>query len=60
MKTFEYHMLASTPDDQHGSGKKVTQEDLDELGRKGWELIAVAPSAHPGFHRWVFKREVEA
>jgi hypothetical protein len=44
MKTFEYKMLPSLP----------REDELNELGRQGWELII---AQHGG--KWVLKREID-
>ena len=51
MKKFEYHTLVVCP-------KTITNHQLDEWGRKGWELIEFVPDDHNLFIA-VFKREIQ-
>jgi hypothetical protein len=57
MKQFEY--LTHSPDfireiRKDSRGRRIEYDELNELGRRGWELV----SAQPG-GKWIFKRESE-
>jgi hypothetical protein len=51
-KTFEYKLLQTGRDDQ---GKE--ESILNELGKKGWEIVQFETHTAAGFHVWL-KREI--
>jgi hypothetical protein len=58
MKQFEY--LTHTPDfirevRKDSRGKFIEYDELQELGRQGWELVTAQPGG-----KWIFKREAAA
>jgi hypothetical protein len=58
MKQFEY--LIHTPDfirevRKTARGTYVEYDELQELGRQGWELAAAQPGG-----KWIFKREADS
>jgi hypothetical protein len=57
MKRFEY--LTHTPDfirevRKNAQGKFVEYDELQELGRQGWELVTAQQGG-----KWIFKREAD-
>lgn len=46
MKQFEYKIV-------HECNIPLTKDSLDQLGRQGWELVAVR------YSKFVFKREID-
>jgi hypothetical protein len=56
MKQFEY--LTHSPDfirevRRDGRGQRFDYDELQELGRQGWELVTAQPGG-----KWIFKREL--
>jgi hypothetical protein len=58
MKQFEY--LAHSPDfireiRRDNRGQFIEYDELQELGKQGWELVTAQPGG-----KWIFKREADA
>jgi len=50
MKVFEYKLLKAQ--------SLMSAEQLDELGKAGWELTTIIPADDDAFYFFYFKREV--